>query len=243
MITNEDYFHSNYGFMNHKQTAIDLLRLTISILNEFEINHFLISGTLLGHVRHGDFIPWDDDIDLLVDDSILTKMDDIVSKYPQINLFHKNANDSTKICFSNGKRISENKCVLEWEEVSVREGQNNYCWPFVDMFIYRTKGAHICLKLEDDGKFPYMCYTFLDGKKMAFFHNIWKSDKFFPPQQVDFLEIQVNIPNDPNYFLTRNYGTEYMNQVTSSNRSHKMEANIDGVITIDYDELKNKNKI
>jgi hypothetical protein len=229
--------------MNHKQTAIDLLRLTISILNEFEINHFLISGTLLGHVRHGDFIPWDDDIDLLVDDSILTKMDDIVSKYPQINLFHKNANDSTKICFSNGKRISENKCVLEWEEVSVREGQNNYCWPFVDMFIYRTKGAHICLKLEDDGKFPYMCYTFLDGKKMAFFHNIWKSDKFFPPQQVDFLEIQVNIPNDPNYFLTRNYGTEYMNQVTSSNRSHKMEANIDGVITIDYDELKNKNKI
>ena len=111
------------------------------------------------------------------------------------------------------------------------------------MFIYRTKGAHICLKLEDDGKFPYMCYTFLDGKKMAFFHNIWKSDKFFPPQQVDFLEIQVNIPNDPNYFLTRNYGTEYMNQVTSSNRSHKMEANIDGVITIDYDELKNKNKI
>lgn len=244
MITNEDYFHSNYGFMGHKQTAIDLLRLTISILNEFEINHFLISGTLLGHVRHGDFIPWDDDIDLLVDDSILTKMDDIVSKYPQINLFHKNVNDSTKICFSNGMRISENKCVLEWEEVSVRSGQNNYCWPFVDMFVYQTKGAHICPKRDDTKEtFPYMCYTFITNDKMVFFHKIWKSDKFFPPQKVDFLGIQVNIPNDPHYFLTRNYGTEYMNKVTSSNRSHKMEANIDGVITIDYDELKNKNKI
>jgi len=234
----QDYFHSSYGFMNHKQTAIDLLRLTISILNEFEINHFLISGTLLGHIRHNDFIPWDDDIDILVDESILTKMNDIVSKYPQINLFHKQRDDSTKICFSNGNRIIENECVLDWEKVSVREGQNNYCWPFVDMFIYQTKGAHICLKLEDDGKFPYMCYTFLDGKKMAFFHKIWKTDKFFPAKKVDFLGIEVNIPNDPHYFLRSNYGNNYMNQVTSSDRLHKIESTIKGTITIDLDELK-----
>jgi hypothetical protein len=234
----QDYFHYSYGFMNHKQTAIDLLRLTISILNEFEINHFLISGTLLGHIRHNDFIPWDDDIDILVDESILTKMNDIVSKYPKINLFHKQRDDSTKICFSNGNRIIENECVLDWEKVSVREGQNNYCWPFVDMFIYQTKGAHICLKLEDDGKFPYMCYTFLDGRKMAFFHKIWKTDKFFPVKKVDFLGIEVNIPNDSHYFLRNNYGNNYMNQVTSSDRLHKIEATIKGTITIDLDELK-----
>jgi hypothetical protein len=73
---------------------------------------------------------------------------------------------------------------------------------------------------------------------MAFFHKIWKTDKFFPVKKVDFLGIEVNIPNDPHYFLRSNYGNNYMNQVTSSDRLHKIEATIKGTITIDLDELK-----
>ena len=50
----------NEGFGQYKNVAIDLLKKTIDILNEFDINHLLISGTLLGYVRHNDFIPWDE---------------------------------------------------------------------------------------------------------------------------------------------------------------------------------------
>ena len=64
------YFNSKYGFHEYKETAIQLLKDTISILDKYNINYFLISGTLLGYVRHNDLIDWDDDIDLIVDRKI-----------------------------------------------------------------------------------------------------------------------------------------------------------------------------
>ena len=63
----KQYFNEERGFGKYKPIAINLLKKTIEILEEYDINYFLISGTLLGYIRHNDFIPWDDDIDLIVD--------------------------------------------------------------------------------------------------------------------------------------------------------------------------------
>lgn len=233
----KDYFHEFYGFGDCKPEAILILKKTISILNEFEIDHFLISGTLLGYIRHNDFIPWDDDIDILVDESILDKLVQIVDKYPEINLFFKYKYDSIKICFSNGERIIENKTTIDWENCSVRNGQNNYCWPFVDMFIYQTSGAHICDGKKNNG-FPFSCYRFIEKDKMDFFHRRWRINEFFPSKQVNFLGIRVNIPKNPDYFLRLNYGLDYMKKITSSSRAHKIESSIIGTITTDINIIK-----
>lgn len=45
---------------------IELLRFVDNVCNKYDIEYWLDYGTLLGAVRHGGFIPWDDDIDLSI---------------------------------------------------------------------------------------------------------------------------------------------------------------------------------
>lgn len=59
---------TNHAFQNvkNRKIAIDLLNYLHTLFLENDIEYYLAYGTLLGIIRDGELIPWDDDIDIQV---------------------------------------------------------------------------------------------------------------------------------------------------------------------------------
>ena len=54
------------GFFQEKTAAMNHLKDVDEILTSEGVDYCLMFGTLLGLLRHKDFIPWDDDLDIII---------------------------------------------------------------------------------------------------------------------------------------------------------------------------------
>ena len=67
-------FLSDEEIAKLKCTEIEILDELDRVCRKNNLEYFMVGGTLLGSVRHKGFIPWDDDIDVVMFRSDLAKL-------------------------------------------------------------------------------------------------------------------------------------------------------------------------
>ena len=87
--------------MNQLQQEEFLILLELDrILKRHNIPYYLYGGTLLGAARHQGFIPWDDDIDIVLTREHFEAIETILSDPANIsNGFHYQSAKTTKYLF------------------------------------------------------------------------------------------------------------------------------------------------
>lgn len=94
-------------------TQLDLLNLVDEICKKYDINWYADCGTLIGAIRHGGFIPWDDDLDICMLRYDYIRFNEVVRKelpegYRVLNLANEETYGNYITRITNGEEICVN---------------------------------------------------------------------------------------------------------------------------------------
>lgn len=175
----------------------NLLKKANAFFKEQKIDAWLSGGTLLGFMRHGTFIPWDDDLDMHTD-----------IKHKEYMFSDKFKNDLKKhnleviYLIGMNSRFSYYKGGIRLREI------DNYN-PVMDIFFVEEKDNYV-RKIENWKKEKY---TY--NKK-----EFWKKEDFYPIQTKTIDDIEVKLPKKPDKVLSKQYGEDYNEKMYCNHIPH-----------------------
>ncbi len=105
-----------YGTYERQEELLDMLKTTHRFLTAKGIAYSLCGGTLIGAIRENGFVPWDDDVDIMMDRINYEKM---------INLFSTNHEDIGL----------ELKRILWVHRIQKRGSSDDLHIPTIDVFV------------------------------------------------------------------------------------------------------------
>lgn len=153
---NEDFYSPEYrdGFYVPSERKkiwaieLDLLVKFIAVCNKYGLSYFLNGGSLLGAIRHGGFIPWDDDIDVMMPRKDFERLSKIAGKEFTFPYFFQTPL-TDKRYFRAHAQLRNSLTTGCTEEDAVRPINRGI---FIDIFILDSlpsnKFKRICYQLE-----------------------------------------------------------------------------------------------
>lgn len=118
---------------------LDMLLYLDDVCKKLNIPYYIDGGTYLGAVRHGGFIPWDDDLDVVIDVKYYKKLCDFLIKYPHPQYILHNRETDNNYYFGWAKlrdRFSESKYGGDDIAIMNQEKIFRYTGVAIDLFVY-----------------------------------------------------------------------------------------------------------
>lgn len=104
------------SFREAQLAALDVLNCVVKICKNININYYLAYGTLIGAVRHKGFIPWDDDLDIIMMrpdyDKFIDYFKNNTANLGQLKLFERSIDDNYPHMIA---RVSDSRYYLQFE--------------------------------------------------------------------------------------------------------------------------------
>ena len=163
-----------------RKMMLDTLKAFVGALEASNLTYMMYAGTLIGSYRHHGPIPWDDDIDLLLNASQKQQIKDaLISLQPHYDVYIYD-DDLTE--------------PTQWKfyanSVS-RFIHKPYKWPYLDLFFFKENDTHIwdeVPRFAPDYVFP--------------------KNKVFPLQRRPFADMELPGPCEPGSILNNNYNID-----------------------------------
>lgn len=116
---------------NLQLRMLDILRCIDEICQRHNIQYWLSSGSLLGAIRHGEFIPWDDDLDIeMLRDDYIRLVRILPKELPPQYILQTDETDDTYIYLFGKVRDKRSKIT----EKSIINQTFKHTGVFIDLF-------------------------------------------------------------------------------------------------------------